>query len=240
MNDHIRRKIEKLKRLGEHPATDEHEAAAALALAQRLMDEHHISEAVLDDRDDEADGIVWRLIGRGDSWRGVISHALSEANGCSGVRVRDQNGRLADVKVYGRRADVETVAYLFRYCVAEVQRLARVHAAGRGSWWAQGYRAGAAVAIALAIEEESRATLARAYEQYRSNPRALVAIDEWSRRGAAATAARDADYPNLVRSSDVRSGSEEGFAAGRRDGASVYGSRSSGPGVPAGALRLRG
>jgi hypothetical protein len=230
----IRRKIERLRRLGEHPASDPNEAAAALALAQRLMDEHGIAEAVLGTEDAESDEQTRETFEKqSEPWKGIILYALTQANGCASLRSPHEKW----MRVFGRRGDVETVAYLFRYCIAEVERLAHRNTRGMGRAYASAYRKGAASAIARAIRAESERTTAAARAQYANDSRALVAVDQWANRKASAEIELRRMHPRVGKARSSTIGSRDGYGAGQRDGAGVYGGRGA-PGLGGGSLRI--
>lgn len=121
MRDRILSKIRKLLRLARGKGTTPAEAASAAATAQRLMEEHRITEAMLG-TDDAPPGMVMVWSGkRLLFWRRMLWAAICEENGCAAI-VGRSNGRQY-IAVCGRQEDVEFARALVQYLVAEIDRL---------------------------------------------------------------------------------------------------------------------
>ena len=133
-------KIRKLQALGQ--SDNPHEAALAMAHAQRLMLKYQISEAMIA-QEGGVDGVeheeitnthapLWRER-RNATWFDRLAVALCEAHGCKAYGDREYaingNGRSVRthslLRVIGRASDVNVVRYLLQYCRAEVERLER-------------------------------------------------------------------------------------------------------------------
>jgi hypothetical protein len=231
-------KVRKLLRLGE--SSNEHEAAAAVAMATRLMEKFAIEQAMLDVQvEDAEEQRAWEqpLVSK-EGWgpRG----GFSSGGGALWVR------RLARVlchsqgvyyflegtaiKLVGTATRVQTVRYLHTYCVSEIQRLAKRHA-GNGREWVKGYRNGCVDAIAEAIKREKEAERAAAHATYGDNvSKALMVIDNAL---TLATQHAHKTIPGLrAMRSSARAGDHGARDTGRREGASIY------PGNGAGKSRV--
>lgn len=138
-------RIQKLVRLSENNSSVE-EASLAAALAQKLMFEHKISRAEVEDTGDADEPIIRVDVLAQDgrtkvvSWSLSLLHVLAENNFCRVVHTaaraphagwpsRDKMtpGRM---ELFGRRGDVDAVLYLYRYLKREINRLCR-RAAGQ-------------------------------------------------------------------------------------------------------------
>lgn len=124
------------------------EAAAAAAMAQRLIDEHNLAGALLEydgtKRDDEPiidfsekgaplDGTSPTKLIR---WRSSLAMSLAYYNSC---RIFFTSGTL---HIVGRPSDVDTVRYLYAYITGETERLCAKDGAGCGRTWRNNYRLG--------------------------------------------------------------------------------------------------
>lgn len=150
MDDRIADKIRKLLALG--TSANEHEAAAAMAAAQRLCEEHRLSLAEVEAAGREqaeaarVDETPVARAGRLESWERVLLAALADANGCIAFRGRtlekgDKGGwRLVqNMFLAGRPDDVEMARHLYAFAHLELVRLWKrdswsFGAAGRRSW----------------------------------------------------------------------------------------------------------
>lgn len=108
-----------------------HEASAAAAKAQQLMEEHRITEAMLEagkpvvERIEES--IEMDVLEEGrkryvDAWRWHLASTLCAINGCAWFQYEDEKG-IAHLHLIGRRSDIEAVRYLYRYLTLEILRL---------------------------------------------------------------------------------------------------------------------
>lgn len=221
------KRIQKLLRLGESPS--EHEAAAAIAKAQALMETHRIEEAMLDTESDEANEEVreWEepINAQRCYWRGSLAVVLCKANGCFVWRKHGTG----DV-IVGKASNVQTVRYLFGYCVREIDRLARAKGKGNGRTWTNNYRIGCVQGISAAIEVERtrvREEIRRTYAETQKVPnhRALVKVENAIEKvDAEATGAETfARSKRKLGKQTSRFYTHHGARAiGRRDGQSIY------------------
>lgn len=139
-------KVQRLLALSK--STNPHEAAAAAAVANKLMQEHRISHVELELSGAEPVTVVIEDTGplytfeRDPSWRDELAHGLARHYGCTtywqAVSNRYTSGRRTTtrgVMLVGRATDIETVRYMFAWLVAEFTRLgAKVPGADRRSY----------------------------------------------------------------------------------------------------------
>ena len=231
--------VRRLLKLGE--SANENEAASAVAMAARIMERYRIEAATLDEGDDDQaepeECRDWEdpLGKAGAVWRAGLATALSIPNGCQVYRI---GGAL---KIIGTASNVQTVRYLFAYCVAEVDRHAR-RRSGNGRTWLNNYRHGCVDAIRAAIQAE-RVAVREQMRAEAATAGALVKIDQ-------ALVRVDQERLDAVRFGRVKVGrrsagrsshrSDPGArATGRHDGKGIYpGGGSRGGQVGAGTRRL--
>ena len=133
-------KIQKLLALGTSP--NEHEAAAALAKAQSLMEEYDLSMMDLEHRkaDDgsilETDGEVYSVQGKPEAWREKVAKAVAKTSDCwvlsKGQKpvVNPKTGKTSWGEAHyliGRKRDVELATYGIDFMLRELQRLADMY-----------------------------------------------------------------------------------------------------------------
>jgi hypothetical protein len=182
-------KIRKLLALSK--SANANEAAAAAAAAQRLMTEHQIAEAEVDDgelhehatlSDDPLDTFGKRSV----VWKEVLSSQLCLLHGCKVWRESLYDGPTVTrrLRIVGRASDVGNVRYLYAWLTSEVERLVQSNGKGRGQRYAYSYRVGAVngcIAAMWAAHREVRAAATGA---------ALVKVD--SRRAESEAEAKRA------------------------------------------------
>jgi len=165
VNEKIIDKIQKLLRLAE--SADVNEAAAAAGKAQQIMEAHNIDLAMLPAEDDgspveeevrQFDGDeALHASARVASWQSQLSHRIAKSNGCStflGYTFDQAQGKyLRTLGIVGRPSDVATVRYLFQYLKAEIDRLCKASARGKGRTWANSFRLGAVHEVGRRLKE---------------------------------------------------------------------------------------
>lgn len=177
-------RVKKLLALAEGNA-NEHESAAALAAAQRLMTEHAIETAMLEEPeldqaapdeeivnfscwDDALDNSTRQRV----TWKIRLSVNLANHNG---VKVYTRGGT---IHLVGRPSDVATVRYLYGYCVREIERLTTAQGRGHGRTWYNNYRLGVVDGIAEKLTAMKRDLLGEMREKAnRQGGAALVRIN---------------------------------------------------------------
>jgi len=178
MNEALLRKVKSLLRLGQSPNANE--AAVALGKAQALMDEHSISQAMLENQPEQEDaGPIqnWEdpLGKKSGRWQGYLAVSLCRSNGCMVYRIGNV------LKIVGRSGNTQTVRYLFLYCTKEINRLTRLHGAGNGRTWCNNFRLGCVEAIRKSIKTEQerlRDSMRKRASQENSNGRALMVVNQ--------------------------------------------------------------
>jgi hypothetical protein len=149
MNDEVLEKVKTLLALA--TSNNEHEAASAMAQAQRLMEKHNISEAMLSlkitEEDIKAwDDPLWKGTLNRSQWRNSLAYVLASYNNC----VTWTYG--PDLRIAGRSSDVQTVRYLFSYCESAIERFSKQYS-GNGKGWINNYKLGVVDAIRDKLKE---------------------------------------------------------------------------------------
>lgn len=224
-DDRIVERVRKLLRLAHHAGTSVHEAQNALAAAQKLMFQHRLHEADLDEPVDPASIVVWRdePLETGAAipdWRQAVGAAIALANDAMCIVIgQRRDGHPAEcLVVVGRAVDVQVTREMYSWVVARVEAIARqqrlVRASQRrrvgvGRRWLRSFRNGAAASIEerLALDDEAtRAALPGAQ---------CRALDQ--RRGAVATWMQE--HAHLVEADARPSDNDaDGWRSGRRAG----------------------
>lgn len=237
----ITARVRKLLKLSENNNSPQ-EAAAAGAAAQRLIDQHNLSQAMLEletptlaaDEPIQDFGKLGAnlddVTGRWGSWLAMV---VCKANA---VQPYKSGSRL---HLIGRASDVETVRYLYAYLVREVDQLARKYK-GTGRTWLNNYRLGVVSAISDAFKAQKDA-FEREAREHAATPGALVLVNQGlakvETRMATVTAWQKAHVKLYARSSSRSTYDGNARAQGVRDGRSISinGSRGS---LASGAKRL--
>ena len=130
-------KIQKLLALGTSP--NEHEAAAAIAKAQSLMEQYDLEMAdlqkpVADTAIEQTDGEVFAVRGKPEEWRNEIANAVARTSGLMVVNTSVQHTRKTTTgkiitswesgySFIGYKRDLELAKYSVAFLLSEVQRL---------------------------------------------------------------------------------------------------------------------
>ncbi len=165
MDSRVLDKIRKLLRMAEHQASNPNEAASAAAHAQRLMDEHNLSAAMLElDDETKAEDVVMAdgadaldSFDRLRLWKARLSLAIAEANHCESIvrGVRGLPGRR--LALIGRPSDIAAVRYIYAFVAGETDRLVERNCRHLGATWRNNYRHGVVDAVAERLAEQRRA-----------------------------------------------------------------------------------
>lgn len=149
----ILEKIRKLLAVAERSTFPE-EAATALAKAQALMIENNIREAELSVQEEieVSESPIHNLGKQRTSWKIHLANCLSKENGCAAFLDSTQGGIL--IRITGRASNVNTVLYLFDYCIRSIDSLTKRHCKGKGRNYATNFRLGCVDAIESAIRAE--------------------------------------------------------------------------------------
>lgn len=153
MDENLLDKVRKLLRLAER-TTNEGEAAAAAAAAQKLIERHKLDIAAIDlgeahEAPVEAPerAVLDGAEGRKNkcAWRGSLASGVARANAC---RVYWTGPRL---QIVGAPSDVATVRYLYAYLTREIDRLAETKSGGKA--WLHAWRMGAVATVSQRLRE---------------------------------------------------------------------------------------
>jgi hypothetical protein len=211
MNPALIEKIRKLRALSR--STNVNEAAAAAAAAERLVQEHRISEAELDVSDGDEAPTREQLDELGaqiPSWKSMLSVALAKHHGCAVFNQRRAGDRMWRSQIIGQPSDVATVRYLYVWIVVEIERLCDASSA-RGRTERNSFRLGAVLGLKAAISAAVREVRAVA------SSTALVKLD-------ARLAAAEAQLPSKLgkRRRLASAIDPHAFAEGERAGRAIH------------------
>ena len=230
-------RAKKLLQLGQ--SDNEYESALAIGQATALMEEYKITEACMVEKSDSEEEMAsWDdpLAQSGRRWQRDLARVLTTHNGCS-YWIRPGKG--ATIHIVGRASNVQTVRYLFQFCVKEIDRLAE-RRMGNGRTWINNYRIGCVEAIDAAIKEESEALHDRMRGANTGSE--LMVINN----AITIVAAEHEEAKTFGRRKlGLRTGRAQGStynsnarATGRKDGASIYQGGSGSKRVGGGVRRL--
>ena len=146
-------KVRKLLGLAQSPNV--HEAAAAAARAQALIEEHRL-QGLLDEEEEqeeltdgrEAPLEVSRRLRR---WKTVLATGLAKVNGCTAYTARI--GKDTHLLLAGRDEDRQAAAAMWPWLVQQIEWLSATHGAGRDRSWHNAFRVGAAEVVARRLGE---------------------------------------------------------------------------------------
>ncbi len=189
-------KIARLLRLAENAGATVHEAARAAEFAAKLMAEHRLEKSDFEgaDGDDSIsdDDIPLFVMGRRVRWICGLAAGIARTQGCrSYVSVstsRDTKGRevgrRSELKLVGRKSDIQSARYLFAYLHREIERLYELarekREIGRGRVAADSFRVGATYEVLQRLRA-ARAEAERGYASdygHEAASRAIVRVDE--------------------------------------------------------------
>jgi hypothetical protein len=170
--------IEKVKKLlALSQSSNAHEAAAAAAKANALIDEYRLSVGQLQGNTEADDPIVHDrseplfAADRVMAWRKTLAMRLTKHYG--GYIWNDITKRKAYYVVAGRKSDVEVLRYMFAYISLECERIAANQARGNGRTFAESYKRGFVDGVMSQLQA-SRGEAVKAS----SDPQGLVKLDE--------------------------------------------------------------
>jgi hypothetical protein len=159
-HDEVIAKVKKLRALA--TSDNVHEAAAAAAAAERLLQQYRLSEAELEAEDDAPhetaalDAEPVDVFGRNlQHWRAALLTGMCKLHGCRNWSEYAGNGKRV-FRIVGRPSDVATVRYLYAWLVSEIERLAQRHGKGQGRTWFNSYRRGAVNGVLAAMREANQ------------------------------------------------------------------------------------
>lgn len=202
-------RVHKLLALATSPNV--HEAAAAAARAQALIDAHRLHDLLAGDPDDDpiTDGAeapleVARKLRK---WRIALASELAALHGCVAYTASTDDGEA--IRLAGRADDREAVRALWGWLVDRIQWLSATEGAGRPRWWHDAFRVGAVDTIV------TRLRLAREHARADLDERALILLDPALTARAAAVERFAADQLRLKPGRGLRVDARA-YDAGRR------------------------
>lgn len=148
-------KIRKLRELARRN-TNAHEAQAAASAAEKLCQEHRISEAMLDAQVEtsgpvEADVDAFEKI---EPWKSYLLTDLAKLHGCEVVYLRTR-GRGYEAVAWGTESDLATLKAMYDWLVSEMLRQAE--AGPNSPRWRKSFLLGASEGIREALQEGAKA-----------------------------------------------------------------------------------
>jgi Protein of unknown function (DUF2786) len=219
-------KVRKLRAL----ATSENanEAAAAAAAADRLIQEHSISEAELGEPTIApifGDAIVhWPS--NVPYWAHSLGTFIASHYGCYVWAHRTYTNGVY-LRISGRPDDIETARYMYAWLTAQIARLTARNCKGKGKSYASAYRMGCVSAI------RSSMSAAKTAERQNATSSALAVVDA---RHDSARALAKAANPDIRSKAKRTPMNVDGYYSSQADGANIR----SATALPAAAGRLLG
>ena len=212
----VRDRIAKLLAMAEHPNSNEHEAATAAEMAQRLLLQHNLSRADLATGDTTGPAGVGKLDiieAVGYTWKRYLLHTLAVTNLCETVGDTHANTS----HLFGTYDNVQAVVEMYRWLVPQLEDIgarswARYKRDGTGRESARTWKHGFFMGAIKAIYEKMKPTI----DEFASGPgHAIVPYNTQLVKDAVR---RVYPYTGKSRSS---SRSYDGYAAGRQAGGNI-------------------
>lgn len=223
-------KVQKLLKLSQSPNV--HEAALALAKAQKLMLEHQIDmEAVRLQNKAPEEPIVGTdrfsptmgAPGRLESWRKFLANVVAKHCGVA-LFTRRVSHRDNVFSLVGRTSDIQAAQYLYELLASETDRLVAAQPKGQGRAWFLTFRTGCVAAYAKTLQDMRNSLREDIERAAASSSTALVrlnALDMLDRRAKEAKEALDAAIETRPAPASRASFSASAYLAGRDAGATV-------------------
>jgi hypothetical protein len=245
-------KVQKLLRLSR--SSNVHEAAAAAAAADRLIQEHGLQEAQL-----EADGAAPAETAAEDdspltswtrlpTWKKLLTSGLVRHYACAGFLTWGLGPQAYVYKVIGRPSDVANVRYMLGWLTVEIERLASLNK-GQGKAYLDSYKRGAVNGVLGKLTESKQAQRAEAAAREAVvsaiRPEATSALAIYDRRKDEALEKMYALHPEVEAAvKRQRGGSSysgpsryDAYSHGRREGRNIHVGSALGSGSTKGVLR---
>jgi hypothetical protein len=208
-------KIKALRALA--TSSNVHEAAAAAAQAEALLQNHRLDEAALEahgppteSAEQASEPLAWHKQHL-SWWRVALGGVLVKSHGCTGY-VTTREGRRCQV-IVGRPSDIATVRYLYAWLSTEIARLCEAHGRGRGRSWRHSFCMGAVSVIGEAMSS------AKTEARQAATSTALVALDNRDREARALLQRLE---PNLRQARGGGSRDRDAYARGQEAGRSIH------------------
>lgn len=147
-------KIRKLLALSEGKGATPAEAAAAAALAQRLMAKHRISASTIETPAQEQEPIgthhAFHRKQRHANWIVDLVCGVARVNACRCLIYP------RSIQIIGRESDRQAAEYFAHYLTREIDRLAKEQCRGQGKSYANSFRYGAVYTVLQRLREENK------------------------------------------------------------------------------------
>jgi hypothetical protein len=204
--------------------TSSAEATVAAAMANKLIEEHRLSTADLEGKEDsfvepivEADDYVYQS-GRINPWKANLVRVLTRFYGCAYWNdcTWEITGRqVSRYRLVGRQSDIQLVNFMYAWLSTECTRLSASEAKGRGRVFVASYCEGFVDGINIQFKAS------RLQAQATATSAAIVKIDA---RGEESKTALYNMHTNLrtKKSSSYSQRDGQAFAAGQSRGKSVH------------------
>lgn len=170
-------KIQKLKILS--GSSNANEAAAAAAVADKLIDQYRISQADLEESSPEVaeslykdDSFIYET-GKVTTWKSMLIDYLTAHYGvhCIMEYTYPNRRKVTHFRLFGRQTDIYVTKYMFSWLQLECKRLADMYAKGQGRVYVSSYCAG----FVVGVNEQLK--LSRAETRTTASSSALVKLD---------------------------------------------------------------
>lgn len=217
--DAVTLKVRKLLRLAENNPNP-NEAANAAAQAQRLIDEHQLSQAMLEiDSQQPVNGLDDEPVRdftydapldapkKMDRWRVTLAGSLARANAC---RILIYGSRA--IGLVGRPSDADAVRHLYAFLTRELEQLTTEHGRRMGRTWRNNFRLGVVDTIQRKLADEREAFRHEARESAAGSSVALLRIDN----ALARVAARGTEVDNWI-TENMQLGKGRAYSPSRYD-----------------------
>ena len=148
-------KVRKLLALAR--SSNVHEAAAAAARAQEIIERYRLDALLGAEQAAESDPVedeVLETARRQRRWKAVLAARLAEANGC--LAYTRQAGRERQIVIAGPAADRAAVRSLWDWLVPQLEWLSATHGVGHDKRWHDDFRVGAVDTIAARLAAANR------------------------------------------------------------------------------------
>jgi len=211
--DALLERVQKLLRLS--TSSNVHEAAAAAARAQALIEEHRL-EGLLESAEDEAvddgRGAPLETSRRLRRWKTVLAAGLAHNNGCMAYTARV--AKETRLLIIGRPRDRQAIATLWPWLVKRIEWCCATHGAGKGRSWQNAFKIGAAEVVVKRLAEANQTTRAAL------GTTALARVEPALKRREEAVQAFVQDNMRMKRGRRLRVDAE-GYTQGRARGATM-------------------
>lgn len=208
----IMERVEKLLALSK--SDNEHEAALAMAQAQKLMSEYSIKEGMLN-AEEGLKEIPLAEATRFPVWLSRLYIAVGVANGAVAMFYRNKTS--TEIRFIGKKVDIIMARNMSRYVESEIERFSHPLSFIRDRVWIGSYREGMVDTISLKLQEATRAA---AQEMEDAGGTGMVLYVEERAKKIVAELVRDAGCKKMRVESKAK-GHEDARLMGQIDGLEI-------------------